>query len=132
MKRHWSVALFGLAVSLGVAPSRAEVGDEVAVISPQPPGSETFFAFGVAFDGTTLYVNRCGDHKVYRIDPSSGNLLAEFELTDAIPERPAGMVYDGKRNGLWIGTHLPKARVRVLAYIILVFPALGAICSPFV
>jgi len=34
--------------------------------------------------------------------------------------------------GLWIGTHLPKARLRVLAYIILVFTALGAICSPFV
>ena len=34
--------------------------------------------------------------------------------------------------GLWIGTHLRKSRLRVVAYLILVVTALVAICSPFV
>lgn len=113
MNKHsdarWNAALVVLVALPGLA--WADVGDEVAVITPQPPGVQAYCAIGVAFDGVSLYVNRCGDHKVYRINPQTGSLLAAFDLAEAIPERPAGMAYDAKRGGLWIGTQKPSGLV---------------------
>jgi hypothetical protein len=77
-------------------------------INPQPSSAQSICAIGLAFDGTSLYVNRCGDQRVYRIDPQTGNLQAQFDLTNTIPERPAGLAYDAKRIGLWAGTQKPQ------------------------
>ena len=107
----WKTAV-ALVMLSGIA--RPDVGDVVCVNPPHCslslPGT-SFCAIGLAFDGVSLYVNRCGEYKVYRIDPNSGSLLSEFDLSSALPdpvlERPAGMAYDAKRNGLWIGTQKP-------------------------
>jgi hypothetical protein len=94
-----------------VATIMAAVGDEVAFIVPKPPAIEKFCAFGVAFDGASLYVNRCEDYNMYRIDPVTGSVQATFLLGIEIPERPAGMAYDGDRYGLWVGTQKPAGIV---------------------
>ena len=43
----------------------------------------------------------------------------------------APFIIAGTWIGLWIGSHLRKSRLRIVAYAILILTALSAICSPF-
>jgi len=119
---RWKAVAAAIILSPGIA--RADVGDVVCVNPPEcsltPPGT-SFCAMGVAFDGVSLFVNRCNDSKVYEINPNSGDLIAELDLSLASPdpllEGPAGMSFDAKRNGLWIGARKPAG-----------LPAFGGCC----
>jgi len=95
------------AIGAWMTTSKGDVGEMVDVIVPVPSAVERVCAIGVAFDGASLLVNRCGDHRIYRIDPATEQSISAFDLTTSVPERPAGMVYDAKRHGLWIGTQKP-------------------------
>ncbi|GFO81512.1 MAG: hypothetical protein A49_11390 [Methyloceanibacter sp.] len=108
MKVHWfrSVAILGLTVSSSHY-AVAQVGAVRAVIVPQPRVGANWCAIGLAFDGTSLYVNRCSDPNIYKISPANGTLLSTFD--PGIPERPNAMAFDAKRNGLWIGTQRGQA-----------------------
>jgi len=98
-----AVRLVTILVGIMVARVSANCGSDPHVICPKlPPSQQSFFAFGVAFDGSALYVNRSGDAKIYRISPTTGELIGEFD--SHIVEWPAAMSFDEYRNGLWIGT----------------------------
>jgi hypothetical protein len=101
-----------MALLASVTISRADVGDEVTWFTPEPPSAQVICAIGLAFDGAHLYVNRCGDHSVYRIDPVTEQSIPVFDLTTSVPERPAGMAFDSKRNALWVGTQKPRGLMR--------------------
>ena len=88
------------AVTLGAAARAADVGDVVAVIVPQPGSTTSPCSIGLAFDGTDLYFDRCGDPRIYRISAADGSLLGSFDT--GIPELPNALAFDAKRNGLWI------------------------------
>jgi len=79
-----------------------DAGDVRTVLSPQPSASQNLCATGLAFDGSSLYVNRCSDPNIYRISRVNGGLLSTFNPNN--PEPPAAMAFDSKRNGLWIST----------------------------
>lgn len=108
-----NLAGFVLLLSVFTTPlTRGAVGDAVETIVPQAPTSENFFSVGLAFVGNNpdpsrdgLYVNRNGDSTIYLISPLDGSLIQDRPPFDTIiPEWPAAMSYDAKRNGLWIGT----------------------------
>ena len=90
------ICLFALTAS-----SRGNVGDVVRVISPQPPSVGNFCSIGLGFDGASLYFDRCFDPNIYEISAVDGTLLNTFD--PGIAELPNAMVFDAKRNGMWIG-----------------------------
>ncbi len=92
------LASFGSVIS----PSIGAVGDPVSTLSPQFGIGSQFCSIGLAFDGASLYFNRCGDPNIYAISPVDGSLIRTFDT--GIPEWPAAMAFDAKRNGLWFGT----------------------------
>ena len=100
--RELSQLSFAGALCLMASTTFGAVGDIRRIISPQPGASQHFCAVGLAFDGAALYTNRCSDPLIYRVSPLDGALLASFD--PHIPEWPAAMAFDTKRNGLWIGT----------------------------
>jgi len=94
------------------------VGDQVTFISPEPAIGNHRCSIGLAFDGSLLYFNRCLDPNIYAISAQDGSLREGQSLIEAtpnapstfkIPELPAAMAYDSKRNGLWIGTQTGRA-----------------------
>jgi hypothetical protein len=87
--------------TLLAASTAADVGDVVAVIMPQPGSIGNFCSVGLAFDGTQLYFDRCGDPLIYRISPADGSNLGSFN--PGVAGNPNAMAFDAKRNGLWIG-----------------------------
>jgi hypothetical protein len=91
-----------IALGIIVTSAHADVGSIRATLPSNPPTGEHFCAIGLAFDGMSLYTSRCFDRNVYRLSPSTGQVLQEFDT--GISELPAGLAYDAKRNGLWIGT----------------------------
>ena len=93
-------ALFGLGVVARFA--SADIGDIRATLIPEPPTGSNFCAMGLAFDGSSLFTTRCFDRNVHRVSPLTGDELQAFDT--GISELPAGLAYDAKRNGLWIGT----------------------------
>jgi hypothetical protein len=101
-RKRATTALAALAFTLLLGPgSRADVGDVVAVINPNPSSVANYCSIGLAFDGTSLYFDRCGDPMIYEISPADGSLISSFD--PGIPEFPNAMAFDAKRNGLWIG-----------------------------
>jgi hypothetical protein len=97
-----NATVWSIAVCLSAPRVFAAVGDVVAPpITPRLP-TPYFCAIGVAFDGAWLYVTSCGDPNIYRISTTNGALLATFNPN--IPERPAALAFDVKRNGFWVGT----------------------------
>ena len=80
------------------------VGDvvhEIDVSSLVNPGYTNFCSVGLAFDGTSLYYNRCNDQNIYKIHPITGALQDTF---DTEVNYPNAMAYDKKRNGIWFGS----------------------------
>ena len=51
---------------------RFPVGSQVHQITPPVSGVPTFCSIGLAFDGTSLYYDRCNDSNIYRIAQSRG------------------------------------------------------------
>lgn len=92
----------GLLLTLGGSTASAAVGDKVHEITAPVSGVDTFCSVGVAFDGSSLYYDRCFDTNIYKVDPVSGGLQSTFDT--GIPERPNALAFDATRNGLWIGT----------------------------
>jgi len=87
---------------LACAFAKADVGDVVAVIMPDPPAAGSYCSIGLAFDGTSLYFNRCNDPLIYEISPADGSMISSFDPMTA--ENPNAMAFDSKRNGIWFGT----------------------------
>lgn len=81
--------------------ARAEVGEPIRTLTPQPPVGSHYCASGIAFDGLSLYTTRCADSQIHRVSPVDGSWIDSFD--PAMSERPAGMSYDAKRGGFWIG-----------------------------
>jgi hypothetical protein len=90
-----------LAAGLGALPAQAVVGDQVDQITVPVSGVDTFCSVGLAFDGQSLYYDRCGDPNIYQIDPQTGALQDTFNT--GIAELPNALAFDVTRNGLWIG-----------------------------
>ncbi len=86
--------------------SPAAVGDLVKqhnVSTFAFPGWTNFCSIGLAFDGASLYYNRCGDDRIFRVHPVTGALEA-IQETGLHTEEPNAMAYDATRNGIWFGT----------------------------
>ena len=100
-----AVSLLALAVVLaagaGASPSEAAVGDQVHQITVPVSGADAFCSIGLAFDGSSLYYDRCEDSNIYRINPVTAALEDTFDT--GIAEFPNALAFDAKRNGLWIG-----------------------------
>jgi len=94
--------LLPMLVSVVASVSFGAVGDPVTVLSPEPPIENKFCSMGLAFDGSSLYFDRCFDGNIYEISPTDGSTRRMFPT--GIPELPAALSYDVKHNGLWIGT----------------------------
>ena len=80
------------------------VGDVVHTIDVSllaNPGYTNFCSVGLAFDGVSLYYNRCTDQNIYKIDPITGALQDTFNTGVNYPN---AMAYDAKRNGIWFGS----------------------------
>lgn len=108
-----------LTVALGVShetsTTEAAVGDQIHQIGnpalgqpPLPfPGADAFCSIGLAFDGTSLYYDRCGDTNIYRINPITAALVDVGGdggiFNPGIGLNPNALAFDKKRNGLWIG-----------------------------
>jgi hypothetical protein len=90
-----------LVAGIGLSPSQAAVGDQVHQITVPVSGIDTFCSIGLAFDGTSLYYDRCGDSNIYEINPVTGALISTFNTN--IPEFPNCLAFDATRNGTWIG-----------------------------
>jgi hypothetical protein len=104
MVRRSALCAVVIAVLSGLSTSAASgaVGDVVAQITPQigDPGFY-FCSIGVAFDGTSLYVDKCGDPNIFEISTADGSVVSSFN--PGIAEGPNALAFDAKRNGLWIG-----------------------------
>jgi hypothetical protein len=99
-------AVLGAAACLAATrPVGAAVGDVVHQFTVPVSGVTSFCSVGLAFDGSSLYYDRCRDQNIYRVHPVTGALLDTFD-TD-IAEFPNCLAYDGTRNGLWIGVQKP-------------------------
>ena len=82
----------------------AAVGDlvhELDVSTFENPGYTNHCSVGLAFDGSSLYYNRCSDQNIYQIDPITGALEDTFDTNVSYPN---AMAYDAKRNGIWFGS----------------------------
>jgi hypothetical protein len=66
------------------------------------PGHTAYCSIGLAFDGSSLYYNRCDDTNIYEIDPLSGALQNTFD-TNLFSSHPNAMAFDSTRNGIWFG-----------------------------
>lgn len=111
------VAVFLLLCLCVQTPLRGDFGDVVATISPERiPGQDYFCAFGAGFDGTNLYLSRCGYSTIDVISslgncphaPATCPLAWSFDTH--IPEGVGGLAFDATRNGLWIGTQAGRER----------------------
>jgi len=102
-------ALAVLVIGINTAPAYAAVGDVVAsfnVNSFMPTAaccSPGFFQGGIAFDGTSLYLDRFLDRDIYEVNPLTGGLIGTFDWAGPAGQFPNAMGFDAKRNGLWIG-----------------------------
>ena len=99
-----NISIFVL-VFLNIAMVSATAGDVVKVLGdaddPLPvSGIPTYCSVGLAFDGTNLYYNRCGDSNIYKISPANASLVSTF---DTISLTPNAMAFDATRNGIWFG-----------------------------
>lgn len=100
-----------IALVAGIAshtPTEAAVGDQVHQVTVPVSGAATFCSIGLAFDGTSLYYDRCGDPNIYQINPITGALQSTGNASldtfnTGIAENPNALAFDAKRNGLWIG-----------------------------
>ncbi|MBI4019849.1 MAG: hypothetical protein HY367_00840 [Candidatus Aenigmarchaeota archaeon] len=89
----------------GISLDGFDVGDVVHQLNASEftfPGYTEFCSVGLAFDGASLYYNRCGDVNIYKIDPVTGALEDTFDTEVAL--NPNAMAFDKKRNGIWFGT----------------------------
>jgi len=86
----------------GVPRVNAAVGDVLRAINPTPAAAGSYCSIGIAFDGTSLYFDRCYDGNIYEISPADGSLINTFAT--GIAELPNALAFDAKRNGLWIGS----------------------------
>jgi hypothetical protein len=106
-----------LALGMLTASAPAQVGVVRAVIRPLGPAEQNYFcAHGLAFDGTNLYLSRCGYPYIDVIEspddcpqaPTGCAVSRTFDPSvyrpEGIPEGVSGLAFDAKRNGLWIGT----------------------------
>jgi len=93
-----------LLLTLVASESRGEVGDVLTSFTPDPVIENRYCAIGLAFDGSNLYMNRCSDPNIYTISSTDGSRISDF--LPPIPEWPAAMAFDAKRNGLWFGTQM--------------------------
>ena len=91
-----------LFVVLSARPVQAAVGDVIHTITPDPGSVGNWCSIGLAFDGTFLHFDRCGDGLIHTISPVNGSSVGSFNPN--ISELPNALAYDEKRNGLWIGT----------------------------
>ncbi|MDP2607364.1 MAG: DUF6531 domain-containing protein [Deltaproteobacteria bacterium] len=91
-----------LSLALGSSLAVAAVGDQVHQIGVPVSGVSTFCSIGLAFDGTALYYDRCGDSNIYKVNPITGALEGTFNT--GISEFPNALAFDKTRNGLWIGS----------------------------
>jgi hypothetical protein len=80
----------------------AAVGSLCHTLTPPVSGSDTFCSIGLAFDGASLYYDRCGDGNIYKINPVTGALQSTFAT--GIAQYPNALAFDSNRNGLWIGS----------------------------
>lgn len=90
----------------GLSFSTTAVGDLVMqhnVSTFDYPGYTNFCSVGLAFDGSSLYYDRCsGDDRIYRVHPLTGAL--EGIQDTGLDTEPNAMAYDATRNGIWFGT----------------------------
>ena len=85
--------------------SIAALGDVVHQLDASTflnPGYTNHCSVGLAFDGSSLYYNRCGDENMYKIHPVTGALEDTFDTN--VELKPNAMAYDATRNGIWFGT----------------------------
>ncbi|MBI2233027.1 MAG: hypothetical protein HYU56_03845 [Candidatus Aenigmarchaeota archaeon] len=83
----------------------ASVGDVVHQLDASEfdnPGYTNFCSIGLAFDGASLYYNRCVDKNIYKVHPVTGALQDTFDT--GVSSYPNAMAFDAKRNGIWFGT----------------------------
>jgi len=96
-------------LGLGTVPAYAVVGDVIAQHNVDGvnglSAAGNFCSIGLAFDGTTLYLDQCGDRDLIPIDPVTGLAGgAPFDWAGPAGQFPNAMAFDMKRNGLWIGS----------------------------
>jgi len=80
-----------MANNLGVFKIDPETGEFVA--SFDQPGVRPW---GMAFDGSNLWINDFTELKVYKIDPASGEVLFSFSYAERFPKGLNGLASDGK------------------------------------
>jgi len=93
------------------ASATGEVGDVRSTIRPfVSAGQEYSCALGLAFDGTNLFLSRCG-YSVIDVIESPGDCPqapatcpVDWSFDTQVPEGVSGLAFDAKRNGVWIGT----------------------------
>ena len=102
MTRWFLATVIALVALMSAGSAGGAVGDQVHQVTVPVSGVETFCSIGVAFDGSSLYYDRCGDGNIYRIDPITGALQSTFATGIAL--FPNALAFDATRNGLWIGT----------------------------
>ncbi len=96
-------------------PAAGVVGEVRSTIRPaRSAGQDYFCAQGLAFDGTNLYLSRCG-YSIIDVIASPGDCpqapvtcAIDRSFDTQIPEGVSGLAFDVKRNGLWIGTQAGK------------------------
>ena len=93
----------GLAFLLSLAPVSATVGAQVHQIPAPVSSVEAHCSIGLAFDGANLYYDRCGDSRIYKVNPISGALVG-VPIDTSVTELPNCLTYDPSRQGLWFGT----------------------------
>ncbi len=71
-----------------------DIGD--IIYSFDSPGYEPY---GLAWDGNYLWHVDSREHKIYKIDPSNGNVISSFN-SPGLDRYPTGLTYDG--SYLWV------------------------------
>jgi DNA-binding beta-propeller fold protein YncE len=96
--------VIGVLVTLAMVPLvSAAVGDQVDQFTVPVATGSANCSIGLAYDGTYLYYDRCGDPNIYLVNPSTGALVDTFD-TGLTTVPPAALAYDTTRNGLWMGS----------------------------
>ena len=96
--------IYLLVISIVASVASAAVGDVIHVLGDNEtlpfPGVDTFCSVGLAFDGSALYYDRCGDTNIYKINPLTATLISSFDTVNLTPN---AMAFDSTRNGIWFG-----------------------------
>ena len=74
---RWGVLL--LVIALGSPAAFGAIGDVIDQFVVPLSAVPNFCSIGLAFDGTSLFYNRCGDPEIHLVNPNTHLLISSFD-----------------------------------------------------